>query len=469
MDRASLEAARAIVDRYPDRRDGLVVCGAGNNGGDGYAVARHLADAGWDIHLATPRGQSPRTPDAMTMATITRTLGLRARTFTPAMLNDDRLVIDALIGLGGRGAPTGTVGSAVEAIGRSGATVVALDAPSGVSADTGEVPGVAVRAALTVTFHGDMPGLHIEPGRGHTGEVVVTDIGIPASVTSAPAAWLADERVGGLPAISPDRDKYGAGAVLVVAGSTGMTGAAVLSAQATLRAGAGLTVAAVPASVQPIVARQMTEVMTAPIDDVDGYLTADSVAGVVAQSHRVGAVALGPGLGRAEATTAFVRQLLHAIDLPMVLDADGLWHLSRRPSVLAGRAAPTVITPHAGEAARLLGVERQQVEATRLASAKRLADASRAVVVLKGPGTIICDPAGTVVIDALGTAALATAGSGDVLTGVIGACLARGLPALEAATIAVAVHGRAASVAARGVGTIARDLIDALPLAIGGV
>ncbi len=467
MERASLAAAAAITEQFGDDLRALVVCGSGNNGGDGYAVARHLADAGWDVEIAAPRGGSPTTPDAMTMATIARSLGLRPRTFTPALLDPGRLVVDALLGIGGRGGPRGPIGSAIEAIERSDATVVALDVPSGVDADTGEVAGAAVRAALTVTFHGDKPGLHVEPGRTRCGQVVVGDIGVPAAATSAPSAWLAGTEAGAVRPKSGSSDKYGAGAVLVIAGSPGMTGAGVLCARATLRAGAGLTVAAVPQALQPIFAASTVEVMSTPIPDESGCFTHVSLDAVVEAAQRVGAIAIGPGLGRNPATTAFVRAVLEAVSLPAVVDADGLWHLERRPSWLSARSAPTVLTPHAGEAARLLGIPRSQVEGARLASARRLADTSRAVVVLKGPGTITTDAEGSVIIDAIGTAALASAGSGDVLTGVVATMLAKGMPALVAAATAVAVHSRAGVLAGRGDGTIAGDIVEHLPGAIG--
>lgn len=463
MERASLAATRVILGRFPEVTSALVVCGAGNNGGDGHAVARHLADAGWEVEVATPRGQAPKTPDAMTMAAVGRSLGLRARTFTPALLDEDRLVIDALLGIGVQGAPRGPIGAAVEALERCERRVVALDIPSGVDADAGVVPGAAVRAELTVTFHGDKPGLRIEPGRDRAGEVVLVDIGIPGPAPSTPSGWLAALGAGEVPRKRGHGDKYAAGAVLVIAGSPGLTGAGRLCATATLRAGAGLAVAAVPGSLQPLYAAGLVEIMTAPIPDADGYFTYASLEAVVAQAHRVGAIALGPGLGRNDATRAFVRGVLEAIDLPAVIDADGLWHLAARPSWLAGRGAPTVITPHAGEAARLLGVTRDQVDTARLDSARRLADAARAVTVLKGAGTIVADPDGTIVVDGAGTPALASAGTGDVLTGVIAALLAKGMGGLAAAATGVAVHARAGVLANRGDGTIASDLIERLP------
>lgn len=466
MDRASLGAAVVIDAEFGGVRAALVLCGSGNNGGDGYAVARHLADAGWDVEIAIPRGETPKTPDAMTMAGSVRTLGLRPKTFSPGMLHADRIVVDALLGTGAQGAPRGSVGAVVAAVEASSARVVALDVPSGVDADTGEIAGAAIQAVRTVTFHGDKPGLHVAPGRDHAGVVTVVDIGVPRQATLTPAAWLAGADAGRVPPKPAGIDKYGAGAVLVIAGSPGLTGAGILCARATLRSGAGLTVAAVPAGVQPIYAAAITEVMSAAIPDGDGHFTHASVDAVVDQARRVNAIAIGPGLGRADATTAFVRAVLEAIDLPAVVDADALWHLASRPGWLARRTAPTVITPHAGEAANMLGQSREAVEATRLSAARKLADRTRAVTVLKGPGTIVVDHAGAIVIDSAGTKALATAGSGDVLTGIIATLLAKGMPSLQAAVTGVAVHARAGALAARRDGTIAGDLVDLLPAAI---
>lgn len=463
MERAGLGAARAILRRYPNHRSCLVVCGRGNNGGDGYTVARHLADAGWDVEIATPRGHAPRTPDAMTMAAVARSMGLRPRTFAPSMLRDDRVVVDALLGTGTRGAPRDQIAATIEHITASGCPVVAMDVPSGVDPDTGRVEGIAARAALTTTFHGSTPGLHIEPGRGYAGDVEVIDIGIPSPVRSAPAAWLLSEATEAVSHRDVTSDKYSSGAVLVIAGSPGLTGAGILTSRATLRAGAGLTVAAVPALVQSIYATALVEVMAAPIPDSDGYFTAESVAPVVAQAARVGAMAIGPGLGRDQRTNPFVRAVLDAVDLPAVIDADGLFHLGRRPAWLRERRSPTVITPHAGEAARLLGRERREIESNRLASARSLADITGAVTVLKGPGAIVAAPDGTAMIDGLGTSALATAGSGDVLTGIVAALLAKRLDPITAVGTAVALHSRAGVAAGKGGGTTAGDIIEALP------
>ncbi|MDX6647871.1 MAG: ADP-dependent NAD(P)H-hydrate dehydratase / NAD(P)H-hydrate epimerase, partial [Miltoncostaeaceae bacterium] len=286
-------------------------------------------------------------------------------------------------------------------------------------------------------------------------------------IALVPVGWLAG--AGAAAAVPPKAgagDKYAAGAVLVVGGSPGLTGAPTMAARASMRAGAGLAVAAVPAAVQSTVAGHLLEVMSAGLPDEAGALAPASLEAALSQARRVGAVAVGPGLGRAAATTAFVGALLERLELPVVLDADGLWHLGGEPERLRGRRSPTVLTPHAGEAARLLGWQRSEVEAGRLEAARTLADRSGAVVVLKGAGTLTCGAAGPVIVNATNTPALASAGTGDVLTGVTAAFLAKGLAPLVAAAAAAAVHGRAGQLAGRGDGTLAGDVIEALPRAI---
>jgi NAD(P)H-hydrate epimerase len=468
MERAGLASAQAILARHPGRRAALVAVGPGNNGGDGMVVARHLAEAGWSVTVAAPEGREPEAPDAAVMTAIARSLGLGVGPLRHDPVDrDGTVVVDALLGTGATGAPRGPIGAAVAWLAALDAPIVSLDVPSGVEADTGRVPGDAVRAVLTLTYGGDMVGLRVEPGRGHAGEVVIVDIGIPTAVRLEPVGWLAGP--GAVAAVPPKDaigDKYRAGAVLVVAGAPGLTGAGCLCARAALRAGAGLVVAAAPAEVQPIMAAQLLEVMCAPVSDEGGHLAPSSVEPVLAQARRAGAAALGPGVGREEATTAAVHALLERLELPVVLDADGLWHLGDDPGRLTGRSAPTVLTPHAGEAARLLGVPRPEVEAGRLDAARELAARSGAVAVLKGAGTIVAAPDGRLVVNGTGSPALSTAGTGDVLTGTVAAFLAKGMEPFAAAAAAVAAHGRAGELADRGDGTIAGDVLEALPSAL---
>lgn len=466
MERAGLATARAILDEPGWPRAALVVVGRGNNGGDGMVVARHLAEAGWEVEVVAPDGPPDGTPDAAAMTAIARSLGIRA---APALTGPagERVVVDALLGTGAHGAPRGPVAEAIEWIASASGPAVAVDVPSGVDADTGRVVGVAVRAALTVTYHGDMVGLRVAPGSGHAGRVLVADIGIPSAVALPAAAWLVGPgSVSAIARTGAEQDKYASGSVLVIAGSPGLIGAACLAARATLRAGAGLTVVGAPAAVQPQMAAHLLEVMVAPLPDEDGHLSPASVERVLAEARRAGALAIGPGLGRAPATRSALIEILGALELPAVVDADGLWHLADRPEALAARPGPTVLTPHAGEAARLLGRDRAEVEGDRLAAARELASRSGAVVVLKGPGTITAAPDGRLAVNATGTRALATAGTGDVLTGTVAAFLAKGADPFVAGAVAAAVHGRAGELAGRGDGTIASDVLEALPEAI---
>jgi ADP-dependent NAD(P)H-hydrate dehydratase / NAD(P)H-hydrate epimerase len=465
MERAGHEAAQAILDRYSHIGAAIVVVGKGNNGGDGMVVARHLDDAGWDVEVMAPRGGRPGTPDGVTMAGIARRVGIPVAPIDTGRLDGYAgVVVDALLGTGTRGAPKGAVKAAIAAIDTAAGPVVSLDVPSGVDTDSGRAPGLVVCADLTVTFHGDKLGLRVEPGRSCAGEVVVVDIGIPSVVRLEHAAWLVGaDAAAAVPPKDPGGEKYGAGAVLVVAGSAGMVGAGCLASKATLRAGAGLTVAAVPASLRAEVASHLLEVMTAAVPDDRGAFGPAGVAAVLAEARRVGAVALGPGLGRALQTTGFVRDLLGKLALPLVVDADALWHLGEMPTWLRERSGTLILTPHAGEAARLLGARRADIERERLGSATRLAEATGAVVVLKGPSTIVATPDGEVAVNSTGGPQLSTAGTGDVLTGIITAFLAKGMRPFAAAAVGVAVHGAAAQAAGRGDGTVAGDLIDALP------
>lgn len=468
MERAGLESARAILAAHPAATRAVILAGRGNNGGDGWVVARHLAEAGLRVEVMSADGAPPSTADAHAMSNVALALGVPFRPFDPgARGGPGTVVVDALLGTGSAGAPREPLAGMVRWIAGAGSPVVALDVPTGVDADSGRVDGDAVPAGLTLTYHGDMPGLRIEPGRGHCGRVEVIDIGIPSAVVSDPSAWLIlPAAARGIPPKAAGGEKYAAGAVLVVAGAPGLTGAAGLAAAASLRAGAGLTVAAVPAPVQPLVAGWSPEVMCAPVPHTEGALSAASVPEVLAQAGRVTAVALGPGIGRAAHTADAVLGVLAGLEHPVVVDADGLWHLVGHLDAVAARPGPTVLTPHSGEAARLLGVARAEVDAARRDAALALAGRSGAVVVLKGPGTLVADPSGTLLVAAGGGPELSTAGSGDVLTGIIAAALAKGMTALHAAAASVALHAVAGREAGAGDGTIAGDLVAALPRAL---
>jgi len=386
------------------------------------------------------------------------------------------VVVDALLGTGFRGAPDGAMGEAIDAVNAAGApVVVSVDVPSGVDASTGVVSGMAVHASLTVTFHAAKPGLWIHPGKAHTGEVETIDIGIPRGEPGTATIGLIDPSVLDLlPRRGATSTKFTSGHVLVVGGSRGLTGAPQMAAQAAMRAGAGYVTACVPATLEAILASAgPAELMTRALpDDDDGGLTAGGVASVLDATERGGVLALGPGLGRGDGAVAFARALAREAKVALVLDADGLNAHAGLLGDLAGRKAPTVLTPHAGELGRLLVLDSNEIERERLHHVRTAAERARAVVVLKGDDTLIADPSGRVAVSPGASPALATAGTGDVLTGVIAALLAAGLDSFAAAAAGVSLHAEAGREAARrqgaAEGVVASDVIAALPAARGG-
>lgn len=422
MERAGAAVAREAMRAFPRARRFGVVCGGGANGGDGRIAARILREAGRDaVETIEPEGFD--------------------------------VVVDALFGTGFRGAPRPEAATLIERINTSGAPVLAVDLPSGVDASTGEVAGAAVNATLTVTFHGRKVGAVVAPGRFHAGRVVVCEIGLGDVDTAARRAT--DAILRSVPRRAPHDSKYTAGAVLVVGGSPGMTGAAVLAATAALRADAGYVTLAVPRESLPIAEALALE----PVKR--GFELTEGVEALRADALRSHALALGPGLGRTPETHALVRGLLAELDLPAVVDADALFGLEPFE-----RDEPTVLTPHSGELGRLLGVEPAWVDAHRLEAAARGADRFGCTVLLKGADTIVQSPGSAPIVCDLGPPSLATAGSGDVLTGVIAAFLAKGLDGPVAAAAAAVAHGIAAASVPHQAGLVASDVAAALPAAL---
>jgi NAD(P)H-hydrate epimerase len=459
MERAGRKVAEEILGRYPEARRVAVWCGPGANGGDGFVVARELARArrACSVRLLGP--EEKVTGDAAVNLRRARRDGIP---FVEEPGAAD-VVVDALFGTGFHGKPRPEAERAIELMNAAGVPIVAVDLPSGVDGSTGRVRGAAVRAALTVTFHAPKVGHAVAPGRFLTGDLVVADIGLARTRTRTRRATA---RILELVPRRGERDnKYSAGAVLVVGGSTGLTGAPSLTSQAALRAGAGIVTACVPASLNAVFEQRLLEVMTRPCPDEDGTMTRNAADTILAAAERAGAVALGPGLGRTEAVQALVGHLLDRLDKPVVLDADGLWALAGHLDWVFSREAPTVLTPHAGELGRLIGRPSAWVDANRLDAVQSGADDAGAVVLLKGADTLVAAPGrGPVVVD-LGNAGLATAGSGDVLTGVTAAFLAKGMDGALAAAAAAAACGTASQLAAERhgeAGLIASDVVEAL-------
>lgn len=468
MERAGAGLA-LLADRTVARGPIAIVCGKGNNGGDGFVAGRLLREFGRTVRVLTLAAPEDYRGDA---AENLRRLEGGHEPFEVAGLDAAALVVDAIFGTGFDGEPRGLAKDAIEAIALLDAPIVAADIASGVDASTGEAAAVSVYATATATFAACKPAHWIAPGKRQTGELHVIDIGIPAGAPVHPDVGLLTARVH---ALVPRRDaagtKFTSGHVVVAGGSRGLTGAPCLAAESAMRAGAGYVTALVPASLELVFETRLLEVMTRGLPDEDGALRADGVDAALAAAERAGALVAGPGAGRSEGAFEFVRELAARVSVALLLDADGLNAHAGALERLAERSAPTVLTPHAGELGRLLGRSSAEIQRRRLRSAREAARRARAVVVLKGDDTIVAAPDGTAAVNGLSAPALATAGTGDVLSGVIGALLAKGLDAFAAACAGVRRHAAAGRVAAAehgADGVIARDVVAALPRALGG-
>lgn len=465
MERASLGLAR-LTARLA--RPGLpirVVVGAGNNGGDGLAAARLLREEGRAVDVLAVAPLDRLNGDAA--AQLDRLPGEPPLPFDAAALRGSGAIVDAMLGTGFAGEPREPVAAAIAAINAAAAPTVACDVPSGVDASTGEVATEAVRADATATFHGAKVGLHVAPGAICAGAVEVVEIGIPRGAPQAAGAGLISECVLDL---FPRRGRFGSkfdsGVVAIAGGSRALTGAPTLAALAAARAGAGYVQVAVPESAQPLLAPRLLEQMAHGMPEDDGAHTPDGVEPFLRLAERSGAVVLGPGLGRAGSAVEFARAVAAGVEGPLLVDADGLNAHAGALESLRERSAPTVLTPHAGELGRLLERDAAEVDAHRLASAREAAERSGAVVLLKGDDTVVAAPGGPVAVSPGATPALATAGTGDVLSGLIGALLAKGVAPFEAAALGTLAHVRAGRAAAARHGadhTIAGDVVDALP------
>jgi ADP-dependent NAD(P)H-hydrate dehydratase / NAD(P)H-hydrate epimerase len=480
MENAGRGAAAAIQAALPDLglpRRGVrvaVVCGRGGNGGDGFVVARWLKRAGHRVQVfLLARPEELRGDPALKLREMERR-GLRAHVVgdgaaLASALRSAQLVVDAMLGTGARGLPAPPIAAAIEQMNASGRPVVALDMPSGLSADAAPSEGPAVRAVLTTTFAGLKRGLVSGRDAGLAGRVVVVDIGVPAAEVERGISTfvLGPEDVRRhVPPRAREAHKGSYGHLLVVAGSVGKTGAAVLAARGALRAGAGLVTVATAASAQPVVASLLVEAMSAPLAETAARSI--SLAALPALRDLAGrrdAVTLGPGLGLHEETQALARTLVFECERPMVVDADALTALVGHLDRLRGAAGPRCLTPHPGEMARMLGASVADAQRDRVATVRRFATAYETAVVLKGATSVIGRPDGAVLLNPTGNPGMASGGTGDVLSGVLGAFLARGLEADAALAAAVYLHGLAGDVAAERVGQeslVAGDVVDAL-------
>ena len=468
MERAGRAVARAVIEEAGGRygRHVVIVCGKGSNGGDGFAAARVLAREGLHVCCLVVSGAADARGAARVHLGRFLEEGGRVETFTAARLSTADVIVDAVFGTGFRGEVSGPPADAIEAINAVSRPVVAVDIPSGVDGFTGAAPGPAVRASATVVMAAQKYGTALGAGSLLAGRVQVTDIGIEVGKTSV-AMTEASDVSHVLPRRPPDSHKRTGGAVAVLAGSAGMSGAALLTCRGAVRMGAGYATLGSTAAVDTAASVALPEVLSEVVSDT-AVLGPDALSRFRATLRRADSLALGPGLGRGFDQRNLVAHALDRVDIPIVLDADGLNALEKHTKPLERRNGATVITPHPVELSRLLDVATEDINANRLGAAQRTAERFRAVVVLKGWRTVIAGPDGRTVVNPTGGPALATAGTGDVLTGAITALLAAGVDPFEAAWAAAYVHGRAGDLAARGVpsGALAWDVADALPLAL---
>jgi len=456
----------------------LVVCGKGNNGGDGFAVARHLLNAGAVPDVVLAAKPSDIEGDARINLDICRKMKIPVTSITdPRKLSPLRrraaaadLVVDALLGTGVKGEVKPFYLKVINILNRVDCPVFSVDVPSGINVDEGRVYNGAVDADHTVTFGAAKVGLFMQPAASYAGNVYVVDIGIPGRLLDelkSDIVLTTRKFVLDLLRERPDNIHKGdCGKLLIVSGSRGMSGAPSLAGMAALRMGSGLVYLAVPKGIVNIVERRCTEGVTLPVEeDGRGRIAASAAKEIVQKVKETDAAVVGPGISVTDDTCELVESIVAESRKPVLVDADGLNCLARDPSVLKTARAPVIITPHPGEMGRLAGKKVAEVQAARLQTAREFAAKYGVIVVLKGANTVIASPGGRVFVNPTGNSGMATAGSGDVLGGIIGSLLAEGMAALEAAVCGVFIHGMAGDAASEIKGrrsVIASDMVDGI-------
>ncbi len=459
MENAGAGTVKAMEEHFGelDGRTVAIVVGPGNNGGDGLVIARHLLQRGGLPLVFLLVKPEKFKGEAAANLVIVGNLEI------PLFIVDDRekikslinclpdcdLIVDAIFGTGLTRKPAGHFFTAIETINSACCPVVSVDLPSGLNSDTGQLVGTGVRAALTTTYGLAKPGLFLGHGPEHTGALAIIDIGLPAralvDANLQTELLEADSVKTWLPPRPISSHKGSFGHLLVVAGSHGMSGAALLCARGALRAGAGLVSLVAPERLQAIFATALPEAMTIPLMTANaGHVTPGDLRSILSATRGKSAAVLGPGLGQDKGTGEVVAELYHQLEIPLVVDADGLNLLATRGTDLNNAPAPRILTPHPGEMSRLTGISVAKIQADRLNIAREFATGNNIFLVLKGNGTVVASPDGSLAINATGNSLLATGGSGDVLAGLIGGLLAQGLSPRKSAGLAVFIHGRAA-------------------------
>ncbi len=471
MENAAIGVVDALAERFPEARSVTVLCGPGNNGGDGLAAARHLAVRGYLVRTFLVGEREPG-GDAGVQLTICRNQGLEIRRVSEEgggrrlieAARDSDLVVDALFGTGLSRPLEGQVAELVEMINRLPVPRLAVDLPSGLNGGSNEIPGPHLEAELTVTFAAPKLAHVLPPAAQFVGEVVVADLGIPPELVERAAGDLfllqASELARLLMPRPADGHKGDFGHVLLFAGGPGRAGAAILAARGAVRGGAGLVTVAVPAPILTAVDVGSVESMTLPLEVGEAGLAPAAADQLLQAAIGKDVLALGPGLGLEPSTVEVIRRVCGETSLPLVVDADGLNAFAGEAEALAGRGAPTMLTPHPGELARLLGLGTAEVLADRLGTVRRAAAAARALTVLKGHLSLVADSVGRTWVNPTGNPGMATGGSGDVLTGLLAALVAQSYEPPVAAQLAVYLHGLAGDLAVESSGMTALAAAD---------
>ncbi|MDI6781216.1 MAG: NAD(P)H-hydrate dehydratase [bacterium] len=480
MENAGIQAFLSIKE-YLQQVEGkkiAVLCGSGNNGGDGFVVARHLFNHGARVKIYLLVPEERIKGDALINLKAARQFGVPIQVIgsedelnaVTLELKHAGLIIDALLGTGASGEVKGLFALIIDIVNTLDIPVAAIDIPSGLDADTGMSLGHTVQAAMTITFGLPKLGLIIPPGIKYTGRLIVANISFPKSLLNQESIKInlltPKEMASHVPHRPVDAHKALCGKVFILAGSIGMTGAAALCSEAALRIGAGLVTLGIPESLNQIMEIKLTEVMTLPLAQTSSStFSQQGYEKILSFCEDMDVIAMGPGIGRDEDTKKLLERLILHLKTPMVIDADALFAIAGQTNVLKHKNAPAVITPHPGEMAYLLGCTAKDVLDNRIDIAQKFAEENDTTVVLKGVRTIIADPSGNIWINPTGNQGMATAGCGDVLTGMISGLIAQGLSVPEAARLGVFLHGSAGDIKAEEKGTlslIASDVLDGI-------
>ncbi len=473
-----------IEQNFPFLEDVVIFCGKGNNGGDGFVVARYLANRQIYVSVYLLGKKQELKGDAQLncqrFLNYARDMGELIEVENEEELesawervSQTNLIIDAIFGTGLNSPVRGLAKRAIEIINEAseefGVPVISVDIPSGVDASNGQVLGEAVWADATVTFGLAKVGHYTFPGASRVGELELVDICIPFEVMESARTWLVDQELAFslLRARRPDAHKGEAGHTLIFAGSVGKTGAGAMAGESALRTGAGLVTLAVPSSLNPILEEKLTEVMTEPVPETSeqtfGKVSVERAKKLMEDKE---VIAIGPGIGQNKDVDEFFREILLSAKVPVVIDADGLNSLARQMELLEKTQAPLILTPHPGEMSRLTGLSTKEIQSERLKIAREYAQKWGVILVLKGARTVIASPEGEAFLNLSGNPGMASAGMGDVLTGIIAGLVSQGYSPLEASVLGVYIHGKAGDLAYQelgGVGIIAGDLISRIP------